>query len=53
MIDNLTFNVAQLMKEAVGSSRHVHVAADLHELAPEIELAEDQRTVGRSKALSD
>lgn len=40
MIDILTFNVAQLMKEAVGSSRHAHVAADLRELAPEIELAE-------------
>jgi len=38
MIDNLTFNVAQLMKEAVGSSRHVHVAADLRELAPNLKL---------------
>jgi uncharacterized protein len=40
MIDNLRFNVAQLMKDPVGSHRHVDVAADLHELAPEIEFAE-------------
>jgi uncharacterized protein len=40
MIDNLQFNVAQLMKDPVGSYRYVDVAADLEELVPDIELAE-------------
>jgi uncharacterized protein len=40
MIDNLQFNVAQLMKDSVGSYRYVDVAADLEELVPDIELAE-------------
>lgn len=41
MIDNLQFNVAQLMKDPVGSYRYVDVAADLRELIPDVELAED------------
>lgn len=40
MIDNLRFNVAQLMKDPVGSYRYVDVAADIQELAPDSELAE-------------
>ena len=40
VIDDLRFNVAQLMKDPVGSYRHVDVVADLEELAPEIDLAE-------------
>lgn len=40
MIDNLRINVAQLMKDPVGSYRHVDVATDLEELVPDVELAE-------------
>jgi uncharacterized protein len=40
VIDNLQFNVAQLMKDPVGSYRHVDVVADLAELVPDFELAE-------------
>ena len=40
MIDKLRFNVAQLMKEAFGSYREADVAADLQELAPDLDLAE-------------
>ena len=40
MIDNLQFNVAQLMKDPVGSYRHADVVADLEELIPDVELAE-------------
>jgi uncharacterized protein len=40
MIDNLRFNVAQLMKDPVGSYRYVDVVADLDELVPDAELAE-------------
>lgn len=41
MIDNLRFNVAQLVKDAVGSHRYVDVVADLQELAPDLDIAED------------
>jgi uncharacterized protein len=40
VIDSLSFNVAQLMKDAVGSFRQVDVAADLFELTPELDVAE-------------
>jgi len=35
-MDNLRFNVAQLLRDTVGSSRKVELAANLHELAPEL-----------------
>jgi uncharacterized protein len=34
-VDSLRFNVAQLLREPVGSSRQYEVEVDLHELAPE------------------
>lgn len=37
MIENLTFNVAQLQKEAVGATRTGQVVAGLYRLVPEIE----------------
>ena len=37
MIGNLTFNVAQLQKEAVGATRTGQVVAGLYQLVPEIE----------------
>jgi uncharacterized protein len=40
VIDNLRFNVAQLLKDAVGSYRHADFAADLLELTPELAIAE-------------
>lgn len=40
VIDNLRFNIAQLIKDAVGSYRHVDVAVSLHELTPDLEIAE-------------
>jgi uncharacterized protein len=40
VIDSLRFNVAQLMKDAVGAYRHADVAADLLELAPDLDIAE-------------
>jgi uncharacterized protein len=36
MDENLIFNVAQLLKEAVGATRSATVAADLYRLAPEL-----------------
>jgi len=46
VIDKLRFNVAQLMKDAVGSYRHVDIAADLQELAPDLDIAEgDQPSI--------
>lgn len=36
VIDNLRFNVAQLMKDTLGASRRVDVVADLGRLAPEL-----------------
>jgi uncharacterized protein len=35
-MDDLLFNVAQLLKDAVGSSRKVELAVNLHQLAPEL-----------------
>ena len=43
VIDKLRFNVAQLMKDAVGSYRHVEVVADLQELAPDLGIAESDQ----------
>lgn len=40
MVDSLIFNVAQLLREPVGSVRHLEAAADLQRLAPELEGAE-------------
>lgn len=40
MIDNLSFNVAQLLKDTVGASRYVEVVADLGRLVPDLEPAE-------------
>lgn len=37
MIDNLTFNVAQLLKEPIGATRNGQVVADLFGLLPELE----------------
>jgi uncharacterized protein len=39
VIDNLTFNVAQLLKEPIGATRSGEVVADLIELLPELEHA--------------
>lgn len=36
MIENLQFNVAQLLRDPVGASRHAEVVADLNRLAPEL-----------------
>ena len=43
VIDKLRFNVAQLMKDAVGAYRHVDGAIDLQELAPDLDIAEGDR----------
>jgi DUF177 domain-containing protein len=37
VIDNLTFNVAQLLKEPIGATRSGQVVADLYGLLPELE----------------
>ena len=37
MIDDLTFNVAQLLKEPIGATRNGQVAAGLFGLVPELE----------------
>ncbi len=37
MVDSLTFNVAQLLRDTVGASRSVEAVAELGELAPEVE----------------
>jgi uncharacterized protein len=37
VVDSLTFNVAQLLRDTVGASRNVEAAAELAQLAPEIE----------------
>jgi uncharacterized protein len=37
VVDSLTFNVAQLLRDTVGASRNVEAAAELGQLAPEIE----------------
>ncbi len=42
VIDNLSFNVAQLMKDPVGSHRHVDVTANLRHLSSELGMAEDE-----------
>lgn len=36
MINEPIFNVAQLLRDPVGTSRHVDVTVDLHELVPEL-----------------
>ena len=41
MIDNLTFNVAQLLKDPVGATRTGDVVADVGHLAPELQQVED------------
>lgn len=41
MIDNLSFNVAQLLKDTVGAVRHVDVVAHLGRLVPDLQPAED------------
>jgi len=41
MHENLTFNVAQLLKEPVGATRSGIAIADLHRLAPEVLQVED------------
>jgi uncharacterized protein len=38
VIDNLSFNIAQLMKDTVGASRTVDVVADLGRLVPDLEV---------------
>ncbi len=38
--ENVILNVAQLLKEPVGATRSVVVDADLHDLAPEVELGQ-------------
>jgi uncharacterized protein len=40
VIDELNFNVAQLLRDPIGASRRVDVVVDLHELAPELSDAE-------------
>lgn len=42
MIDDLIFNVAQLLRDPVGTSRHIDVAVNLYELVPE--LSDEERT---------
>lgn len=44
MIDNLSFNVAQLMKDPAGSYRHADVVVNLRHLSTEFGLAEDDET---------
>lgn len=47
MVDSLRFNVAQLLRDPVGTSRHADVAADLGALALELgEAAAAQRLTG-------
>ncbi len=42
MLDELRFNVAQLLRDALGVSRIVEVAVDLYLLAPELASAQDE-----------
>lgn len=39
MVESLTFNVAQLLRDTVGASRNVEASAELGQLAPEVESA--------------
>jgi len=48
MQENLTFNVAQLLKEATGATRSGVVVADLHRLVPDVLQAEDRDEAGLS-----
>ena len=41
MVDSLTYNVAQLLRDTVGAYRNVEAVAELGELAPELEGAGD------------
>lgn len=41
MVDSLTYNVAQLLRDTVGAYRNVEASADLGELTPELEGAGD------------
>lgn len=44
MIENLAFNVAQLLKEPIGATRSVEVRGDIALLAPDLPLAETEAT---------
>ena len=37
MVDSLSFNVAQLLRDTVGAYRNVEASVELEELAPELE----------------
>ena len=37
MVDSLTYNVAQLLRDTVGAYRNVEASVELGELAPELE----------------
>jgi uncharacterized protein len=46
VVDSLTFNVAQLLRDTVGAYRSVEVVAELGELAPELEAASEAQLSG-------
>jgi uncharacterized protein len=41
VVDSLTYNVAQLLRDTVGTYRNIEVSAELAELAPELEESGD------------
>ena len=46
MVDSLTFNVAQLLRDTIGAYRSVDAVAELGELAPELKEASDAQLSG-------
>lgn len=49
MDDSLSFNVAQLLRDPVGTSRHVDVSAELGHLAPELSGLSDEGEVSTAQ----
>jgi uncharacterized protein len=50
VVDSLKFNVAQLLREPVGSSRQYRIEVDLHELAPETDEVEGVQAATENSA---